>query len=81
MTITDKIHALLSADPICGGRVTGETARAIADRIERLEVALRKIANRPQGAPDSALNVVSELALIAREALAFQHGDFGAGEG
>lgn len=30
MTITDQITALLSADPVCGGRVTGETVRAIA---------------------------------------------------
>lgn len=31
MTITDQITALLAADPICGGRVTGETVRAIAE--------------------------------------------------
>lgn len=30
MTLTDKITALLAADPICNGRVTGETVRAIA---------------------------------------------------
>ena len=34
MTITDQITALLSADPICGGWVTGETVRAIAGLVE-----------------------------------------------
>ncbi len=38
-------------------------------RIGVLEEALEGIANRPSGAPDTALRVVSELSLIARLAL------------
>ncbi len=34
MTLTDQITALLAADPICNGRVTGETVRAIADLLQ-----------------------------------------------
>lgn len=41
MTITDQITALLSADPICGGRVTGETVRAIAGLVEQAMPLLR----------------------------------------
>jgi len=42
---------------------------AQAEEIVRFREALEKIAKRPQGQPDTALRVVSELSLIARAAL------------
>lgn len=41
MTLTDKIAALLAADPACNGRVTGDTVRAIAGLVEQAMPLLR----------------------------------------
>jgi len=85
MTITDQITALLSADPICGGRVTGETVRAITEIVSeraaivawlRAEIERVRVDNTYWGGPHRAAYPDA-----VRIADAIERGDFGAGEG
>ncbi|ASY45379.1 hypothetical protein CJD35_13750 [Sphingobium xenophagum] len=71
MTLTDKITALLSADPICGGRVTGETVRAIAGLVGERDatiVAWLRGLPKDEWYPSDVADAI-------------ERGDFGAGEG
>lgn len=93
MTITDKITALLSADPICGGRVTGETVRAIAGLVKTDILAKIKERQAVYLAKADACNLYAEPSYTRQEvmqhtakahdwlAYAIERGDFGAGEG
>lgn len=93
MTLTDQITALLAADPICGGRITGETIRAIAGLVstdilakikERQAVYLAKAdACDPFAEPSYTRQEVMQHTAEAHDWLsdAIERGDFGAGEG
>ncbi len=43
MTLTDQITALLADDPICNGRVTGETVRAIAGLVSERDAEVTRL--------------------------------------
>lgn len=43
MTLTDKIAALLAADPACNGRVTGDTVRAIAGLVSERDAEVTRL--------------------------------------
>lgn len=93
MTITDQITALLSADPIYGGRVTGETVRAIAEIVsERAAIVawLRAEQIAHEGSYQQARERGDEGAMdrcavrsrsYGNAADAIERGDFGAAEG
>lgn len=78
MTLTDKIAALLAADPACNGRVTGDTVRAIAGLVPTVATAAMIEAGLTTGnrfGPDAMRNIWRKMYDAAIE-----RGDFGAGE-
>lgn len=76
MTITDQITALLSADPICGGRVTGETVRAIAGIVSEKAAIVAWLRG-----PAFTSRHPEDAAFARHVADAIERGDFGAGDG
>lgn len=75
MTLTDKINALLAADPICNGRVTGDTVRAIAGLVSERDAIVAWLRDDTDGKHSNS--GYSDLNWAAD---AIERGDFGAGE-
>jgi len=70
MTLTDKINALLAADPACKGYVEPDTVRAIAGLVSERDATIV-----------AWLRTHSGSFRIQSAADAIERGDFGAGEG